>query len=110
MKDKAGYMCPVTLYTLTTTNILRKYIGVLDAPLSMARGVVDAVVSGLKGTGGSSKEDSPARLLFVSSIGEWMTAQTAMIKAHQSQMVWFRYGWITFGRYMAVNDVKLEKV
>lgn len=27
MKDKAGYTCPVTLYTLTTTSILRKYIG-----------------------------------------------------------------------------------
>ncbi|KAF7593346.1 N-acetylglucosaminyl-phosphatidylinositol de-N-acetylase [Aspergillus hancockii] len=110
MKDKAGYTCPVTLYTLTTTNILRKYIGILDAPVSMARGVVDAVVSRLRGAGGGPKEDSPARLLFVSSVGEWMTAQTAMIKAHQSQMVWFRYGWITFGRYMAVNDAKREKV
>ncbi|KAE8310758.1 putative deacetylase LmbE-like domain-containing protein [Aspergillus transmontanensis] len=110
MKDKPGYTCPVSLYTLTTTNILRKYIGVLDAPLSMARGAVDSLFSGLKGSSRSSKEDAPARLLFVSSVGEWMTAQSAMVKAHQSQMVWFRYGWITLGRYMAVNDLKREKI
>ncbi|KAE8156679.1 putative deacetylase LmbE-like domain-containing protein [Aspergillus tamarii] len=110
MKDKSGYTCPVSLYTLTTTNILRKYIGVLDAPLSMARGAVDALFSSLKGSSRASKDDTPARLLFVSSVGEWMTAQSAMVKAHQSQMVWFRYGWITFGRYMAVNDLKREKV
>ncbi|GAB1196912.1 hypothetical protein APSETT444_006192 [Aspergillus pseudonomiae] len=110
MKDKPGYTCPISLYTLTTTNILRKYIGVLDAPLSMARGAVDALSSSLRGSSRTSKEDPPARLLFVSSVGEWMTAQSAMVKAHQSQMVWFRYGWITFGRYMAVNDLKREKV
>ncbi|OGM40577.1 N-acetylglucosaminyl-phosphatidylinositol deacetylase [Aspergillus bombycis] len=110
MKDKPGYTCPISLYTLTTTNILRKYIGVLDAPLSMARGAVDALSSSLRGSSRTSKEDTPARLLFVSSVGEWMTAQSAMVKAHQSQMVWFRYGWITFGRYMAVNDLKREKV
>ncbi|PWY94310.1 N-acetylglucosaminyl-phosphatidylinositol deacetylase [Aspergillus sclerotioniger CBS 115572] len=86
MKDKPGYTCPVTLYTLTTTNLLRKYAGVLDAP------------------------DLPSRLLFVSSVNEWMTAQSAMVKAHQSQMVWFRWGWITLGRYMAVNDLKAEKI
>lgn len=27
MQDKAGYTCPIALYTLTTTNILRKYLG-----------------------------------------------------------------------------------
>ncbi|KAE8350967.1 putative deacetylase LmbE-like domain-containing protein [Aspergillus coremiiformis] len=110
MKNKPGYTCPVTLYTLTTTNILRKYIGVLDAPLSMARGALDAVVSSLKASSRASKEDAPARLLFVSSVNEWMAAQSAMVKAHRSQMVWFRYGWITFGRYMAVNDLKREKI
>ncbi|KAE8377308.1 putative deacetylase LmbE-like domain-containing protein [Aspergillus bertholletiae] len=110
MKDKSGYTCPVSLYTLTTTNILRKYIGVLDAPLSMARGAIDALLSKVMGSAGVSKEDTPARLLFVSTVGEWMTAQSAMVKAHKSQMVWFRYGWITLGRYMAVNDLKREKV
>ncbi|KAI2951701.1 hypothetical protein CBS147321_1113 [Aspergillus niger] len=91
MKDKPGYTCPVTLYTLTTTNLLRKYAGILDAPFTMVRGALNSLI----GRGGSSKGQLPSRLLFVSSVNEWMTAQSAMVKAHQSQMVWFRWGWIT---------------
>ncbi|RAK99467.1 PIG-L family deacetylase [Aspergillus ibericus CBS 121593] len=107
MKDKPGYTCPVTLYTLTTTNLLRKYAGVLDAPFTMVRGALNSIFSG---TGRGSKSDLPSRLLFVSSVNEWMTAQSAMVHAHKSQMVWFRWGWITIGRYMAVNDLKAEKI
>ncbi|KAL4761740.1 PIG-L family deacetylase [Aspergillus foveolatus] len=109
MKDKPGYSCPVTLYTLRTTNLLRKYIGVLDAPFTMIKGVLDGLfaVSSSK-IRRNVKEQMPAKLLFVSSVGEWMTAQSAMVKAHQSQMVWFRWGWIGIGRYMVVNDLKRE--
>ncbi|CAG7979436.1 unnamed protein product [Penicillium salamii] len=113
MKGKAGFQCPVTLYSLTTTSIFRKYAGVLDAPLSMFLGVCSNVASALSG---SKKKDAaasgegPARLLFVSSINEWITAQSAMVSCHQSQMVWFRWGWITIGRYMTVNDLKREKI
>ncbi|GLB00201.1 N-acetylglucosaminyl-phosphatidylinositol de-N-acetylase [Aspergillus tubingensis] len=108
MKDKSGYSCPVTLYTLTTTNLLRKYAGVLDAPFTMVRGALHSVLG--RGGGAGSKGQLPSRLLFVSSVNEWMTAQSAMVKAHQSQMVWFRWGWITIGRYMVVNDLKAEKI
>jgi N-acetylglucosaminylphosphatidylinositol deacetylase len=113
MKEKAGFTCPVTLYTLTTTSIFRKYAGVLDAPLSMFFGVWSNIVAGLSG---SKKRDAagagegPARLLFVSSINEWLTARSAMVSCHQSQMVWFRWGWIAIGRYMTVNDLKREKI
>ncbi|CAL5870740.1 uncharacterized protein PFLUO_LOCUS4980 [Penicillium psychrofluorescens] len=113
MKDKAGYTCPVTLYTLTSTSIFRKYAGVLDAPVTMALGAWSNLASRFTSTKSKSKAASdagPVRLLFVSSIGEWMTAQSAMVKGHASQMVWFRWGWITLGRYMTVNDLKREKV
>ncbi|KAL4904813.1 hypothetical protein BDW74DRAFT_22167 [Aspergillus multicolor] len=109
MKENPGYSCPVTMYTLTTTNLLRKYIGVLDAPFTMVRGVVDGLFSASRVRSASERKgEAPARLLFVSSVGEWMTAQSAMVKAHQSQMVWFRWGWIGIGRYMVVNDLKRE--
>ncbi|KAJ5757472.1 uncharacterized protein N7511_006166 [Penicillium nucicola] len=113
MKDKAGFTCPVTLYTLTTTSIFRKYVGVLDAPLSMLFGVwsnLRASVSGSKAKDAAKSGAGPARLLFVSSISDWIVAQSAMVKCHQSQMVWFRWGWITIGRYMTVNDLKRERV
>ncbi|KAL2830021.1 N-acetylglucosaminyl-phosphatidylinositol deacetylase [Aspergillus cavernicola] len=105
MQPAPGYTCPVSLYTLTTTNLLRKYIGILDAPLTMVRGVFDSLFSS-SAAKKNKKNGMPARLLFVSSVGEWMTAQKAMVLAHQSQMVWFRWGWIGIGRYMVVNDLK----
>jgi N-acetylglucosaminylphosphatidylinositol deacetylase len=113
MKDKAGFTCPVTLYTLTTTSIFRKYVGILDAPLSMLLGVWSnllASMSGSKAKDAAASGVGPVRLLFVSSISDWIVAQSAMVKCHQSQMVWFRWGWITIGRYMTVNDLKRERV
>lgn len=38
-----------------------------------------------------------------------LTAWKAMVTAHKSQMVWFRWGWILFSRYMYMNDLRLEK-
>lgn len=127
MKGKSGYTCPVTLYTLTTTNIIRKYLGVFDAPLTMIAGIRNALFSGkdkddstatsasnatsIRVGEGSGKESRLARrLLFVSGIPEWLKAQKAMVAGHKSQMVWFRWGWITVGRYMVVNDLKREAV
>ncbi|KAF7164989.1 hypothetical protein CNMCM6106_001311 [Aspergillus hiratsukae] len=109
MKDKAGYTCPVTLYTLTTTSILRKYIGVLDAPWTMVSGALGSIFAGAGATKGG-KDDMPGKLLFISSVDEYVRAQAAMVKAHKSQMVWFRYGWITLGRYMVVNDLRRVRV
>jgi N-acetylglucosaminylphosphatidylinositol deacetylase len=42
--------------------------------------------------------------------GAYGAAWSAMTQAHRSQMVWFRYGWITLSRYMVINDLRLEKV
>ncbi|KAJ9247627.1 hypothetical protein DTO207G8_7973 [Paecilomyces variotii] len=117
MKGKTGYSCPVTLYTLSTTNIVRKYAGVLDAPVTMLVGALSNLRSALGGSrSGKSRPSTsggataPERLLFVSNVNEWLRAQGSMVKAHKSQMVWFRWGWITIGRYMVVNDLRKEKI
>ncbi|KAI2789874.1 N-acetylglucosaminyl-phosphatidylinositol de-N-acetylase [Penicillium oxalicum] len=120
MAGKDGFACPVTMYTLTSTSMLRKYVGVLDAPLTMVMGVVGNLVNGFRGKKGNARAGTgtgagagayqPARLIYVSGVGEWLTAQSAMVMGHQSQMVWFRWGWITIGRYMTVNDLKREKI
>jgi N-acetylglucosaminylphosphatidylinositol deacetylase len=31
-----------------------------------------------------------------------------MTTAHESQMRWFRWGWISLSRYMVLNDLKKE--
>lgn len=127
MKGKSGYTCPVTLYTLTTTNIIRKYLGVFDAPVTMIRCIIQNFLSGndkndssataasnsanIRVQEGASRESRRyRRLLFVSGIPELFKAQKAMVVGHKSQMVWFRWGWITVGRYMVVNDLNREVI
>ncbi|KAL8966771.1 MAG: hypothetical protein Q9183_003217 [Haloplaca sp. 2 TL-2023] len=106
MKEKQGWRCPVDLYTLTSIPVSRKYISFLDAPTTMLFGFF----SGVKASRSNSKGDGRRQALFISDIGQWNQGQKAMTKAHKSQMRWFRWGWITFGRYMVVNDLKRETI
>ncbi|KAF2438605.1 phosphatidylinositol glycan class L [Karstenula rhodostoma CBS 690.94] len=99
MHRHSGWECPIKLYTLTTTSILRKYLSIVDAPAT----VVGAVVR-RKELGGF-----PTPLVFASSPVGYRTAQKAMTTAHESQMRWFRWGWITVSRYMVLNDLKKER-
>lgn len=75
----------------------------------MLRGALHTLFSG-SGKGKGKKAELPGQLLFINSVSEYLTAQSAMVNAHKSQMVWFRYGWITIGRYMVVNDLRRQWV
>ena len=108
MINRSGWKCPVELYTLTTTNVFRKYISFLDAPLTM-------LIGALRTAGGTARHmarsnKAPPRILFVNDPILWRKAQRAMTQGHQSQMRWFRWGWIGVGRYMVVNDLRREKI
>lgn len=100
---------PIALYTLTSIPIFRKYISVLDAPISL-------LFSKLPLTSPSTAGDQVARtpktetVLFVSGLLDYARAFGAMVFAHRTQMLWFRWGWIITGRYMVVNDLKRESV
>ena len=100
MHKHSGWECPIKLYTLTSVNVLAKYSSVLDAPATILRVAF------------RKKEASanPTPLLYVSGLLDYGKARAAMTRAHKSQMVWFRWGWITIGRYMIINDLKKEKV
>ncbi|KAL8893424.1 MAG: hypothetical protein Q9192_005282 [Flavoplaca navasiana] len=104
MKGKQGWRCPVELHTLTSISITRKYVSFLDAPMTMALGFL----SKLKGSRKSERGAGRKQALFVNDTGQWRLGLQAMTRAHRSQMRWFRWGWITFGRYMVVNDLKRE--
>ena len=108
MKGKSGWKCPVQIWCLSSVNIGRKYCGVLDAVVTMAVGAGEAVWEGLVGRNkGKEKGGTGAgRVLCVSGLGGYWKARAAMVEGHKSQMVWFRWGWITIGRYMVVNDLK----
>lgn len=112
----------VDLYTLTTVGFVRKYAGVLDVFTTLASGALatwrgsgsskGSAADGATTTTTTSTSAKPAALVFVHGFGRggWATAREAMTTAHVSQMVWFRYGWITLSRYMFMNDLRLEEI
>ncbi|KAK0716551.1 hypothetical protein B0T21DRAFT_415275 [Apiosordaria backusii] len=98
-----GRESPVDLYTLKSVSLLRKYISVLD---------VFATLMTAWGRGvGRGDMAHPDGLIFMAGLfgaGGVSTAWRAMTRAHRSQMLWFRYGWVAFSRYMVMNDLSLE--
>lgn len=106
---------PVDMYTLTTVPFFRKYAGVLDVFYSLgsaAWGTWRGAAGKMNTAARAEMKDHPPALLFMHGFGRggWATAREAMTRAHLSQMVWFRYGWITLSRYMFMNDMRLEKI
>jgi N-acetylglucosaminylphosphatidylinositol deacetylase len=114
LRGKPGHTSPVDLYTLTSVPFWRKYSAFLDLLLTLASwrlaGGADDISNVRRDENG---QPHPRSLLFFSSLtgeGALPTAWRAMTTAHKSQMVWFRYGWITLSRYMVINDLVLEDV
>jgi len=100
MQNHKGWECPVRLYSLHSTNVVRKYMSVLDAAATIATCALRKKEVGA----------FPTPLMFVSGIGGFTKARRAMTRGHKSQMVWFRWGWISLSRYMIINDLKKVKV
>jgi N-acetylglucosaminylphosphatidylinositol deacetylase len=104
---------PVALYTLSSVNMLRKYSSIGDAVTTLVAYWMRARNDDGTNESKDGKEAHPSGLVFMNSLtGEAAlgTAWSAMTDAHKSQMVWFRYLWITFSRYMVINDLWLEEV
>ncbi|KAJ3464093.1 hypothetical protein MRS44_008879 [Fusarium solani] len=102
LTNGSAFASPVDLYTLTTVGIARKYSSFLD---------VFATLLSWKSAKDEDKAH-PESLVFMNQLvggHAFGTAWRAMTEAHKSQMVWFRYGWITLSRYMVINDLRLEK-
>ncbi|KAJ0173104.1 hypothetical protein K1T71_011280 [Dendrolimus kikuchii] len=78
-----GFIQRCTVYTLDSVNILRKYWGFLDLPLSFVL---------------SSKR------YFL----RWTESRRIVraMRRHKSQMVWFRYLYVVFSRYMIINTLR----
>ncbi|KAI4163426.1 MAG: hypothetical protein LQ342_002933 [Letrouitia transgressa] len=105
-KVKKSWQSTVDLYTLTSVSLSRKYISVVDALTTFSFGILWNMRASQRG----NKPKGPRQLLFVSGMMQWRQGQRAMTNGHKSQMRWFRWGWIGFGRFMAVNDLRREDV
>lgn len=111
LTNRPGWESPVYLYTLTSVNMVRKYLSVVDVLTTLVATLVgkkEGMKKGVDVLKGDGKGVSP--LLFLSDAGDVRRAQRAMTHAHISQMRWFRWGWIGLSRYMVVNDLRLEKI
>ncbi|NXX77373.1 PIGL acetylase, partial [Urocolius indicus] len=70
---------------LESVNLLRKYISILDIPISCLL---------------------PRDALFILTEEETEQARRAM-RCHRSQLLWFRHIYILLSRYMMVNSLRL---
>lgn len=125
--SRGGSSPPLALYSLTSVSFLRKYTSILDAVATLATSWGFAAGAGPPSN--KAERGHPRGLVFMNSLTgdsgstgaaagrgsrpggrDVATAWRAMTEAHLSQMVWFRYGWITLSRYMVVNDLRLETI
>ncbi|KAI0090376.1 putative deacetylase LmbE-like domain-containing protein [Irpex rosettiformis] len=90
---------PPRLFTLISHSIVDKYVGTL-APL-LAK--LDLLLGGAIQRYGLGPEPSPGLPVFVSGTREYFEALRAMLQ-HKSQLVWFRWLYVSFSRYMWVNE------
>jgi N-acetylglucosaminylphosphatidylinositol deacetylase len=100
---------PPRLFTLVTVPLVSKYTGFL-APTLMKldlllphrlKWLLIPFLRAFDATAGTPRIG--ALPVFVSGIPEFSTALRAMY-AHQSQLVWFRWLYVLFSRYMWVNE------
>ncbi|CAG8542680.1 6369_t:CDS:2 [Paraglomus occultum] len=95
----------VLIYKLKTVNVFRKYISLFDLTWTHYN---YHVADMKKKTNGVVKPSTPPdTVLLVSSFENYIKAREAM-KCHKSQLVWFRYLYVLFSRYMVINE--LERV
>ncbi|CDS13130.1 hypothetical protein LRAMOSA05313 [Lichtheimia ramosa] len=80
----------IILYKLVSIRLPRKYIGVLDLVLVQAEKWLWPT--------------SEKAVLFVSSPDDYFVTHKAM-RQHVSQLVWFRWLYVTFSRYMFINQL-----
>lgn len=88
------------LFSLVTVPVLSKYTG-----------LPSAILARLGLTSQASEPTVDSLPVFISGIPDYLITVRAIL-AHDSQMVWFRYLYMTFSRYMWVNEwveIKTQK-
>ncbi|KAI8642798.1 putative deacetylase LmbE-like domain-containing protein [Parasitella parasitica] len=76
----------IQLYKLTSVSLIRKYIGIFDLILPNSKKSVE----------------------MISPPFAYLATHKAM-RQHKSQLVWFRWLYVTFSRYMFINDLVREE-
>lgn len=95
--NQSGEQKQILGLELESTNILRKYIGFVDIPMSIF----------------TQQRQSQASDSFLFTVPFrpwkdflWYRMSLNAMKAHKTQLVWFRYLFIAFSRYSFVNTLR----
>lgn len=83
-------------WQLESTNIIKKYLGILDLLFVLFQLLLMNIFSKLS----SSANQSSSRLIFLHFN---LLENFKAMKAHYSQFVWFRYLFVLFSRYSFIN-------
>jgi N-acetylglucosaminylphosphatidylinositol deacetylase len=94
---------PPRVLTLVTVPLVPKYIGPLAAAYANELAWLHTVTNWFSKAQKDENKSSELASTFVSSPMGYLTAHRAM-RAHRSQLVWFRHLYVLFSRYMWVND------
>ncbi|KAG6836776.1 hypothetical protein H0H93_003554 [Arthromyces matolae] len=100
---------PPGLYTLVTHPLHAKYTGILApaaSKLSLYQDrihIYPIIANRIKQIFHFVITNRPPKYVAVSGIYDYLTALQAM-RAHSSQLVWFRWLYVLFSRYMWVNE------
>ncbi|KAI0696846.1 putative deacetylase LmbE-like domain-containing protein [Cytidiella melzeri] len=87
------------LFTLLSHTLADKYIG----PLAPLLAKFDILAGGLLQRYGFVSQSTSGLPVFVAGVHEYRQAFGAMMQ-HKSQLVWFRWLYMLFSRYMWVNE------
>ncbi|KAH8101197.1 LmbE-like protein [Cristinia sonorae] len=90
---------PPRVFTLITVPLVHKYIGVLSPLLAK----LDLSVGDLLARAHIAGIGPPSIPVAISDVAQYRTALRAM-QQHSSQLVWFRWLYVSFSRYMWVNE------
>uniref|UniRef100_A0A8H8CJY9 N-acetylglucosaminylphosphatidylinositol deacetylase n=1 Tax=Psilocybe cubensis TaxID=181762 RepID=A0A8H8CJY9_PSICU len=108
---------PLRLFTLISSSLPYKYISVVSVPLSKIEIIIYRGMQKLEAfiiqvlsiwhpdiltPPYPRNPDANATPIFISGYKEYKTALESM-KAHMSQLLWFRYLYVAFSRYMWIN-------
>lgn len=103
----------IDCYVLESSTLWRKFLGVLDVPITFIAHHVRQKLKQLRylrhkktddDDSASNASSSEQRILFITSPAEYLMGCMAMFH-HESQLVWFRWLYIIFSRFMYTNTL-----
>ncbi|KAF1981266.1 LmbE-like protein [Aulographum hederae CBS 113979] len=97
------WTCPIKLYTLNSTSLVRKYAGIFDPLLTLLPQALGTLIE--QHVERDDTSEFPGTLVFLNSLEDTIRAIRAMKHGHESQMMWFRYGYLVASRYMIMNEL-----